>query len=212
MGIRAVMPQTTLNLSCEDQSLASITRCVRSNFSGLKRQLPYGVHVVLAHDADKGCLTMVVHSSKAVSLDAQISIPIDGSSIIPRILSSSGAIAFEISSHVSEEESSFAELFSISTILAVRVQISGNVFGVIIIGRADVDPPFSNVEIASVDQAAQQLAYRLSEYMKNEQLDLESSAPLPSSNNVVNVEHEMQRQERFRLLSEMAACPIVVLY
>ena len=205
------MPQVTLNILTEEQSFASIARCVRSNFPGLKRQLPYGEHVVLAHDVDKSCLTMVAHSSKAVSLDAQISIPIDGSSIVTRVFSAGGATVFKLSDNIPEEESSFAELFSISTMLAVPVQISDHVFGVIIIGRNEVDPLFSSTEIASVDQAAQQLAYRLSEFMKNERLDSESSAPLPSSNDVVNVEHEMQRQERFRLLNEMAACPIVVL-
>lgn len=205
------MPQATLKLSGEYQTIVSVGRCVRANFSGLKRQLPYGEHIVLVHDVDNGCLTMVAHSSKTVSLDAQISIPVDGSSIVPRVFSAGGATAFELSDSVPEEESSFAQLFSIVKMIAVPVQTAGNVFGLIIVGRTDVDPPFSSREVSGVDQAAQQLAYRLTEFLKNERMDSESAAPLPSSNSVVNVEHEMQRQEKFRLLNEMAACPIVVL-
>ena len=200
-----------MNLTSEDQTVASITRCVRANFPGLKRQLPYGEHVVLAHDVDKGCLTMVVHSSKTVSIDTQISIPIGGSSFVPHIFSAGRAAVFELSNSAPEVESFFAEVFSFSMILAVPVQISANIFGVIVVGRTDVAPLFSEAEIASVDQASQQLAHRLSEFMKNERLDSEFSAPLSSSNKVVNVEHEMQRQEKFRLLNEMASCPIVVL-
>lgn len=184
---------------------------MRANFPGLRRQLPYGEHIVLAHDVNNSCLTMVVHSSKTVSIDVQVSLPIDGSSIVPRVFSAGGATAFEFTCNVPEEESSFAELFSISQLLAVPVQAAGTVFGIVIVGRADADPPFSSKEVVGVDQAAQQLANRLAEYLRNERLDSASAAPLPSSNAVVNVEHEMQRQERFRLLNEMAACPILVL-
>ncbi|MDT8383847.1 MAG: PAS domain S-box protein [Gammaproteobacteria bacterium] len=184
---------------------------MRANFPGIRRQLPYGEHIVFAHDVDNGCLSMVVHGSKSVPFDAQIAIPVDGSSIIPRVFAAGGAAAFELSAPVPEEESAFAALFSIVKLLAVPVQAAGTVYAMMIVGRADADPPFSDKEIAGVDQLARQLANRLAEYLKNERLEAGASAPLPSSHAVVDVEHEMQRQERFRLLNEMASCPIVLL-
>lgn len=206
-----VMSQATLNLRCEDPAIESIVRCVRANFPGLKRQLPPGEHIVLSHDVENNCLTMSAHSSKIVALDAQISIPADDSSIVPRVFSAAGATAFEASSNMPEQELAFLQLFSIEKMLAVPVQAAGKVFGIIVVGRKDMDSTFTSIEIASVDQAAQQLAYRLSGFLKNEQLNSGFSEVLPASNSVVSVEQEMQRQERFRLLNEMTSCPIVVL-
>lgn len=205
------MSQASLNLSSQHHAVASIERCVRANFPGIRRQLPYGEHIVFAHDVDNGCLSMVVHGSKSVPFDAQIAIPVDGSSIIPRVFAAGGAAAFELSSPVPEEESAFAAVFSIVKLLAVPVQAAGTVYAMMIVGRADADPPFTDKEIAGVDQLARQLANRLLEYLKNERLEAGASALLPSSHAVVDVEYEMQRQERFRLLNEMASCPIVLL-
>lgn len=211
MGIGPIMPQSTMKLSSEEQSMVAVERCARTSFEDMKHHLPYGEHIIFLHDVDRNRLTMLTHSSKAVPLDAQVILPIDGSFIAPRVFSAGSATAFSVDNNIPKIESSFAELFSISQLLAASVLLEDKIFGVVIVGRADTDPPFSYTEVAEVDQAVKQLANNLVRFRENEQSGVESVASLSSSNAVVNVEYEMQRQERFRLLNEMAACPIVVL-
>jgi len=218
LGIRAVMSQAILNAPQELSSLASIGRCVRVNFSRLKRQLPDGVHLVLAHDVNLNSLSVVAHSSRTVPMNASILISLDGSSIVSRVFAAGGATAFELSERAPEEDLALEKLFSLSKILSAPVQLAGKVFGIIIVGRSEQGSVFLPMEIAALDRAVQQLAYRLSVHIKGDSThpettteNVENAEKKASSKAVAPLENELQRQERFRLLNEMASCPIVVL-
>lgn len=218
VGVRTDMSRIIQDSPQNLLSPESIGRCVRANFSGLKRQLPDGAHLVLAHEAVANAFLVVAHSSEAVSMDALISIPLDGSSIVPRVFSAGGAVAFELSNRAPEAESELAELFSLSKILSAPVQVAGKVVGIIIVGRPEQSSPFSNKEIFAVDRAAQQLAFRLSAHMKGDEYNADVTFGQANQNEKYEppqeatfVEPELQRQERFRMLNEMATCPIVVL-
>ncbi|MBL1276834.1 MAG: PAS domain S-box protein [Ectothiorhodospiraceae bacterium] len=209
------MSQATLSVTNDLHSIALIGRCVRAHFPGLKRQLPQGIHLVLANDVSTNCLTVVAHSSETVSMDVQIIIPLDCSYIAPRVFAARGAVSFVLPENAPVEEKSLINMFEMSKILAVSTQCAGKVFGIVLVARTQDAPDFSLTEIAAIDRAAQQLAFRLSATLNDKLTGVESaSEPLVErspSKAVVSIESELQRQERFRLLNEMASSPIVVL-
>ncbi|HHI92466.1 MAG TPA: PAS domain-containing sensor histidine kinase [Gammaproteobacteria bacterium] len=193
------------------QSMESIGRCVRANFPGLKRRLPAGAQLVLIRDKQTGRLSMVTHSAATAVKNSQQLVTLSDTSIVSLVLKSGDVSTFTLLANTREDEAVFAELFGMHHMLVAPVFRKGEPFGAVVVGRDRFDDMFSEDEISVADQAAKMLGHLLSEAQA---VDVADSINMPEKNKpkaVVSVDNELQRQERFHILNEMADCPVVVL-
>lgn len=204
--------------SCyQAQQQEPVGQCVLAHFSGLKQALPPGVCAVLLHDAGNHCLSLIAHSSETVSAAISLCLPLAGSSIIPRVYVAGGATAFTLPISASAAEVAFAQQFDLQSLVAAPLQAKGKSIGLLLVGRPLHAASFSSDEIATVDRVTQRLGDVIAQAVAGKPVDelleigLSASGAAVNSKAVVHVADEIQRQERFRLLSELTATPILLL-
>ena len=205
--------------SCNQaQQQEPVGQCIVAHFSTLKQVLPAGVSAVLLHDAGKHCLTLIAHSAETVSATISLHLPLAGSSIIPRVYMAGTATAFTLPISASAAEMAFAQQFDLQSLVAAPLLANGKSMGLLLVGRALTDASFSVDEIATVDRVTQQLGDAIAQVQAGKAVDelvklnvSLCSTAAAKSKAVAHMADEVQRQERFRLLSELTANPILVL-
>ncbi len=193
------------------QSMESIEWCVRSNFPGLKRRLPSGSQLVLICDTQTSRLSVVAHSATTAIKNSRQLVSLSNASIVSRVLESGDVSTFTLLANTREDEAVFTELFGMHHMLVVPVYRQGEILGAVVIGRARSEKMFSEDEISAADQVTKMLGQFLTEVQVDGVADSINTLSKNKSRAVVDMDSELQRQERFRILNEMTDSPIVVL-
>ncbi len=193
------------------QSVESIEWCVRANFPGLKRRLPSGVQLVLICDTQTSRLSVVAHSATTAIKNSRQLVSLSNASIVSRVLESGDVSTFTLLANTREDEAVFTELFGIHHMLVVPVYRQGEILGAVVVGRARSEKMFSEDEISAADQVTKVLGQLLTEVQVDGVADSINTLSKNKSRAVVDMDSELQRQERFRILNEMTDSPIVVL-
>ncbi|NOX92988.1 MAG: PAS domain-containing protein [Gammaproteobacteria bacterium] len=184
---------------------------MRANFPGLKRRLPFGAQLVLICDKQASRLSVVAHSATTTIKNSQQLVTLSYASIVSLVLESGDVSTLTLLANTREDEAVFAELFDIHHMLVVPVCRQGELLGAVVIGRTRSDEMFSEDEISVADQVTKMLGQLLSETQADDVIDSISTLTKNKSRAVREVDRELQRQERFRILNEMTDSPIVVL-
>ena len=193
------------------QSVESIEWCARANFPGLKQRLPSGTQLVLICDGQTSRLSVVAHSATTVIKNSRQLVSLSNASIVSQVLESGDVSTFTLLANTREDEAVFTELFGIHHMLVVPVYRQGEILGAVVIGRARSEKMFSEDEISAANQATKMLSQLLTEVRVDGVADSINTLSKNKSRAVVDMDSELQRQERFRILSEMTDSPIVVL-
>jgi len=193
------------------QSVESIEWCARANFPGLKQRLPSGTQLVLICDTQTSRLSVVAHSATTVIKNSRQLVSLSNASIVSQVLESGDVSTFTLLANTREDEAVFTELFGIHHMLVVPVYRQGEILGAVVIGRARSEKMFSEDEISAANQATKMLSQLLTEVRVDGVADSINTLSKNKSRAVVDMDSELQRQERFRILSEMTDSPIVVL-
>ncbi len=193
------------------QPVESIERCVRANFPDLKRRLPLGAQLVLICDKQTSRLFVVAHSATTTIKNSQQLVSLSNTSIVSLALESGDVSAFTLLANTREDEAVFTELFGMHHMLVVPVCRQGEILGAVVIGRDRSDTMFSEDEISAADQVTKMLGQLLAEVRIDGAADGINAVAKNKSRAVVDMDRELQRQERFRILNEMTDSPIVVL-
>ncbi len=191
--------------------MESIEWCVRSNFPGLKRRLPSGSQLVLICDTQTSRLSVVAHSATTAIKNSRQLVSLSNASIVSRVLESGDVSTFTLLANTREDEAVFTELFGMHHMLVVPVYRQGEILGAVVIGRARSEKMFSEDEISAADQVTKMLGQFLTEVQVDGVADSINTLSKNKSRAVVDMDSELQRQERFRILNEMTDSPIVVL-
>ncbi|VAX04319.1 diguanylate cyclase/phosphodiesterase (GGDEF & EAL domains) with PAS/PAC sensor(s), partial [hydrothermal vent metagenome] len=193
------------------QSVESIEWCARANFPGLKQRLPSGTQLVLICDTQTSRLSVVAHSATTVIKNSRQLVSLSNASIVSQVLESGDVSTFTLLANTREDEAVFTELFGIHHMLVVPVYRPGEILGAVVIGRARSESMFSEDEISAANQATKMLGQLLTEVRVDGVADSINTLSKNKSRAVVDMDSELQRQERFRILNEMTDSPIVVL-
>ncbi len=193
------------------QSVESLEWCARANFPGLKQRLPSGTQLVLICDTQTSRLSVVAHSATTAIKNSRQLVSLSNASIVSQVLESGDVATFTLLANTREDEAVFTELFGIHHMLVVPVYRQGEILGAVVIGRARSESMFSEDEISVANQVTKMLGQLLTEVRVDGVADSITTLSKNKSRAVVDMDSELQRQERFRILNEMTDSPIVVL-
>ncbi|MCF6259945.1 MAG: ATP-binding protein [Gammaproteobacteria bacterium] len=191
--------------------MESIEWCARANFPGLKQRLPSGTQLVLICDTQTSRLSVVAHSATTAIKNSRQLVSLSNASIVSQVLESGDVSTFTLLANTREDEAVFTELFGIHHMLVVPVYRQREILGAVVIGRARSEKMFSEDEISAADQVTKMLGQLLTEVQIDGVADSINTLSKNKSRAVVDMDSELQRQERFRILNEMTDSPIVVL-
>jgi PAS domain S-box-containing protein len=177
-------------------SVESIGRCLHDHFPALKKLLPNGAQQVLVHDPQAGHFSVLASPTISDGQAPQRCLSLSSRSAVYQNFKSGEAAVLE--PDLAEDRGVFSAVLGVHRMLLVPVFYREKPIGTIVIGRTSADRQFSVDEISSANQAAEKLRQILSKEL--------SAGDRRSTD-----ESELQRQERFRSLNEMAESPVVVL-
>lgn len=189
------------------QSVESMGQYVRAHFSDLQQQLPSGSQLVLMRDRQSSFLSVVAHSATVARQTSPRLVTLPNDSVISKASASGETSMFTLLANTPEDEVFFEKQFDMHHVLVIPVRGRGEWLGSVVIGRGKSEVMFSENETAIAHQAAKSLSRLLEEMPAGDAVEQKENIPA----RMPDVENEFQRQERFRILSEMMESPAVVL-
>ncbi len=181
-------------LAQKHHALEPLGERVRANFAGLKRQMPSGTQIVLLCDDAAEQLLIVAHSSAHAPANPSYNIPLKGSFIAPKVFSAKSAMLLNAPELTKKDESEFFQQFNISSMVAAPLMNNDTPVGIIMVTRANEEPPFNRKDIADVDNVARKLSNMLQLSVSN-----------------VGEYSKGQGYKHYQFLNEKTSSPVMVL-